>query len=103
VTVAVPANIDVDEIGRTFASVVSDRPSVAGLWVSTSTDGYHLWLLIREADAVEERNLYRLVGILDEQSFGDYFQLHILTQSMYSIPVRDVLPGDAKKIFDHAA
>ena len=96
-------NANAEQIGRTFASEVAGRPSVAEIWVSSSRNGVHLWLLAREIDAEEERSLYRRLEVLDPQ-FGDVdFQLHILKPSRYSIALHDVLPKDAKKIFPRAA
>ncbi|MFN8636196.1 MAG: hypothetical protein U0893_20285 [Chloroflexota bacterium] len=90
------------DLGRSFAVEVSDRPSVAEIWVSTATNGVHLWLLAREIDAAEERSLYRSLEALDRR-FGDIaFELHILKPASYSIPLHDVLPPDAEKIFPRA-
>ena len=68
-----------------------------------SKEGYHLWLLLREADAAEERALYRLLNILDQQFSDIDFQLHLLNPSRYTIPIYEVLPKDARKIFERAA
>lgn len=100
---AISTNAIAEQIGRAFAAEVAVRPSVGEIWVSTGETSIHLWLLAREIDAEEERNLYRVLGVLDTQ-FGDvYFQLHILKPSSYSIALHDVLPKDAKKIFPSAA
>jgi hypothetical protein len=101
--VAVALNSGADELGQTFATVIADRRSVAGLWVSTSSEGYHLWLLVHEADADEERHLYRSLNILDQQFSNVDFQLHILNPSRYTIPVNELLPSNARKIFERAA
>jgi len=96
-------NTSAEHIGQTFASEVSGRPSVAEIWVSTGGDSVHLWLLARDIDADEERSLYRLLDVLDSRFRDVAFQLHILKPSNYKIPLHDVLPGDAEKIFPRAA
>ena len=98
---AISANAE--QIGRTFASEVAGRPSVAEIWVSTGESSVHLWLLAREIDAEEERSLYRRLEVLDTRFRDANFQLHILKPSRYTIALHDVLPRDAQKIFPHAA
>jgi len=90
-------------LGQAFASEVAGRPSVSEIWVSTDRNDIHLWLLARDIDADEERSLYGQLNDLDEQFRDLEFQLHILKPSRYTIPLHDVLPDDAKKIFSRAA
>lgn len=100
---AISTNATAEQIGQVFASDVAERPSGAEIWVLPGETGVHLWLLTREIDAEEERNLYRRLGVLDTQ-FGDGdFQRHILKPSSYSIELRDVLPSGAKQVFPRAA
>jgi hypothetical protein len=99
---AISMNANAEQIGRVFASEVAGRPSVAEIWVS-SGDNIDLWLLAGDIDADEERSLYRRLGALDARFRDVDFQLHILKPSSYTIPLRDVLPENAKKIFSRAA
>jgi hypothetical protein len=92
-----------EQMGLAFAAEVAGRPSVAELWVSVGSDCVHLWLLANEIDANEERDLYRHVNVLDAQFPDILFQPHVLIPSNYRIPLREVLPKEAKKIFPRAA
>jgi len=91
------------DLGRAFVRAAQHDPLVKELWVTTRRDGVHLWLLIDRASDEEERRLFGLLGVLDEQFPKADVQLHLLNPASYTIDLHDVLPRDAKKIFAHAA
>jgi hypothetical protein len=101
--VAIVVPTDAGGLGQTFAQAARNDPLVKELWVTTRRDGVHLWLLIERAGDDEERRLYGLLDVLDEQFPEADFQLHVLNPASYAIDLHDVLPGDAEKIFSQAA
>jgi hypothetical protein len=87
------------EIGTVFAARVREESVARELWVTTESDGVHLWLLIEPLeDDDAERELYGLLGVLDERFPEADFQLHIFNPVDFTADPRESLPDHAERI-----
>ena len=89
------------EVGRAFAEIVRDNPTVHELWVTADTEepGIHLWLITDPIDwgAVRELPGPPIDLLYERIPEGDFF-LHVLNPPHHIGDIHDSLRPDAEQI-----
>lgn len=95
---AVAQGITAQQVGRTLADVVRAAGHVSELWVSTGTDGLHVWLIVEPIGLKEERHLHELADTLYERFPEGDLELHVVNPRRHAGDIRGALPAGAEKI-----
>lgn len=98
-TVAVESHVSIEKVGRAVAAALRDIEVARDAWVSTTADGYDLWLLVQPIDLAIERDLYALVDRMYERFPSSRFSLHILNPVTFTTLVTEnIVPAQAHRI-----
>ena len=89
------------EIGRVFAEIVRDEPSVRALWVTADTEeiGMHLWLITDPLDWEAQEHFYGAPSEQIEDRFPqDGVWVHVLNPRNHTGEVHQSLRQDAEQV-----
>lgn len=96
---AVVPRVSIEKVGKVFATELRAVDVVRDAWVSTTTDGYDLWLLVQPIDLAAERDLYALVDRMYEQFPSARFSLHVLNPATFvNLVPESIVPSQARQV-----
>ena len=86
-------------VGRQYAAMVREQPTVESLWYSTEDDGVELWLVTAPSNIATTRRLWARTGSLLNQFPDADIRLHVLNRRNYpSVNLDVMLPEGARLI-----
>ena len=96
---AVSSRISIDKVGNAFAASLRSIDAVVDAWVSSTDDGYDLWLQIAPPDLTAEREMYALVDVMYARFPSSRFMLHVLNpETIPNLVPLTIVPTQARRV-----
>ena len=98
-TVAVSSRVSIDKVGNAFAATLRGVDAALDAWVSSTADGYDLWLRVKPIDLAAEREIYALVDPLYARFPSARFMLHVLNpETILDLAPEAIVPAQARHV-----